>query len=202
MQPIEHFFLSLIAGLGVGLHLDNKNRKYLLLILLAFAAASIDLDHILPIYQESGVKIFHNFFVFLLLPFSLFLSFYIYEKGKSSTTGQRACLVLSVMFIGHMFLDGVSGTMPFFYPIRSEMFTISNIGITVDSTFFTLTSLHVIMVIWAVVIIGGNLVENLIYNDIEGHESLNLDFKIYRKTNKSRKSPLQAFINVFPLMKT
>lgn len=202
MEPIEHFFLSLIAGLGVGLHLDNKKRKYLLLILLAFAAASIDLDHILPIYQESGVKIFHNFFVFLLLPFLLFLAFYVYERGKSSTMGQRAGLALSVMFIGHMFLDGVSGTMPFFYPVRSEMFTISNIGITVDSTFFTLTSLHVVMVIWGVVIIGGNLVENLIYNDVEGHVSINLDFKAHRMTDKGRKSPLQAFINAFPLMKT
>ena len=202
MQPIEHFFLSLIAGLGVGLHLDNKTRKYLLLILLAFAAASIDLDHILPIYHETGLKIFHNFFVFLVLPFSLFLVFYVYERGKSSTLGQRTCLVLSVMFIGHMFLDGVSGTMPFFYPIRSEMFTMNNMGITVDSAFLTLTSLHVILIIWGVVIIGGNLVENLIHNDVEGSESLNPDFKVHRMPDKGRKSPLQAFINAFPLMKT
>ncbi len=202
MQPIEHFFLSLIAGLGVGLHLDNKTRKYLLLILLAFAAASIDLDHILPIYHETGLKIFHNFFVFLVLPFSLFLVFYVYERGKSSTLGQRACLVLSVMFIGHMFLDGVSGTMPFFYPIRSEMFTMNNMGITVDSAFLTLTSLHVILIIWGVVIIGGNLVETLIHNDVEGSESLNPDFKVHRMPDKGRKSPLQAFINAFPLMKT
>jgi len=202
MQPIEHFFLSLIAGLGVGLHLDNKMRKYLLLIFLAFVTASIDLDHILPIYQETGVKIFHNFFVFLLLPFSLFLVFYMYESGKSSTMGQRACLVLSVMFIGHMFLDGVTGTMPFFYPIQSEMFTMNNIGITVDSSLLTLTSLHVILIIWGVVIIGGNLVENLIYNDVEGNESSNLDFKVHRIPDKGRKSPLQTFINAFPLMKT
>ncbi len=202
MQPFEHFFLSLIAGLGMGLHLDNKTRKYILLILLAFAAACVDLDHILPMYQDTGVKIFHNFFVFLLLPFSLFLVFYIYERGKSSTTGQRACLVLSVMFIGHMFLDGVSGTMPFFYPIRSEMFTMSNIDITVDSGLLTLTSLHVTMVIWGVVIIAGNLVESLIFNDVEGHESINLDFKVHRMPDKDRKSPLRAFINALPLLKT
>ena len=201
MLTIEHFLLSLLAGLGVGLHFQNKTRKFLMIFLMALATACIDLDHLLPIYQDTGIKIFHNFFVFILIPFVLFLAFYAYEGRKNSSVGQRACLSLSVMFLGHMLLDGVFGTLPLFYPFRSEMFTISNIGITIDPTFFTLSSMHGIMIIWGAVIIGANMVETLIYNDVEGHEPSGLNLRRGRMPNKSRKSPLQAFINALPFVK-
>ncbi len=201
MQTIEHFLLALLAGLGVGLHFQNKTRKYLMIFLMALATACIDLDHLLPIYQDTGIKIFHNFFVFILIPFVLFLAFYAYEGRKNSSVGQRACLSLSVMFLGHMLLDGVFGTLPLFYPFRSEMFTISNIGITIDPTFFTLSPMHVILIIWGAVIMGANMVETLIYNDVEGHEPSGLNSRRGRMPDKSRKSPLQAFINALPFVK-
>jgi hypothetical protein len=201
MQPIVHFLLSLVAGLGVGLHLENKAKKYLLISLLALSTACIDLDHILPIYQETGVKIFHNFFVFVLIPSALFFTFYVKENKKSSTIGQRACMLLSVMFLGHMFLDGASGTMPFFYPFRSEMFTMSNIGITIEPTLFTLTSLQVVLILWGAVIIGANLLENIIYRDVEGSELFDLDLN-NKPQNKERKSLLpSALTMIFLKMK-
>jgi hypothetical protein len=195
MQTIIHFLLSIVAGLGVGLHLENKVKKYILISLLALSTACIDLDHILPMYSQNGVKIFHNFFVFLLIPAILFFAFYFYENKKGSSIGQRACLVLSVMFVGHMFLDGVSGTMPFFFPVNSKMFTISNIGFTINPTFFTLTSLHVILIVWGIAIIGANFLETLIYNDVEGSETLIPDLS--QKTRiKRRKKPLPSAITM------
>ncbi|UCG70882.1 MAG: hypothetical protein JSV09_07765 [Thermoplasmata archaeon] len=188
MQPIVHFLLSMVAGLGVGLHLENKNRKYLLIFLLAFAATCIDLDHLLPMYKENGIKVLHNFFVFIMLPSILFLVFYLYESENKSSRGQRACLLLSVMFLGHMFQDGISGTMPFFYPLRSEIFTMSSISITLDPTLFTLTSGQVIIIIWGAVILGANILETLIYNDVEGNKMYHLGLDRPKARNNKRRS--------------
>lgn len=171
MQPIVHFLLSIVAGLGVGMHLENKIKKNSMILFLALACTCIDIDHLFPIYQNSGIKIFHNVFVFIVIPIILFLIFYFYEHKKNSSIGQRACILLAVMFLGHMFLDGISGSMPFFYPLRPERYTIINIGVTINPSFFKITSLEMIMIIWGGIILCANLLETLIYNDVEGKVS-------------------------------
>lgn len=195
MVPIIHFLLSILAGLGVGLHLENKIKKYSLILLLALAATSIDLDHLLPIYHESGIKIFHNFFVFIAFPVTLLLTFYIYEHRKGSTIKQRTCLLLCVMFAGHMFLDSISGDgLPLFYPFRSEMFMTRNIGITIHPTLITLTSDQVIMIFWAVIICLVNLYETLTYNEVECKKPFVLKLRWFRTKNKAKKSWLPTVI--------
>jgi len=193
MQPIVHFLLSIVAGLGVGMHLENKIKKNSLILILAFACTSIDIDHIFPIYQNSGVKIFHNVFVFIIIPITLFLIFYFYEHKKNSSIGQRACILLAVMFVGHMFLDGTSGSMPFFYPLRPERYAIVNMGVTIDPSFFKLTSLELIMIIWGGFILSANLLETFIYNDVEGKVTSTLFSDEERISKKERKSILTTF---------
>jgi len=195
MQPIVHFLLSILAGLGVGLHLENKIKKYSLILLLALGATSIDLDHLLPIYHESGVKIFHNFFVFIALPVTLLLTSFVYEHKKGSTIKQRTCLLLCVMFAGHMFVDSFSGDgLPLFYPFRSEMLRVSNMGITIHPILFTLTSDQVIMIFWAVIICLANLYETLTYNEVECKKPFVLELKWFRTKNKAKKSWLPTVI--------
>ena len=58
MQPIAHFLLSIVAGLGVGLHLDSRRQKAYLIFFLALITCAIDIDHLLPGYNESGIAIF------------------------------------------------------------------------------------------------------------------------------------------------
>jgi hypothetical protein len=180
--------LSLIAGLGVGLHLENKRKKYFLIFLMAGIATCIDMDHLLPIYQETGVKILHNVFVFIVLPVSIFLALVVYEWGKGSTIKQRSSLLLCVMFLGHMFLDAISDSNPLFYPFRTDRFTVSNMGIAIDSPILSLTSEQVLLMIWGLVIFGANIVETLTYRDVEQREQSKFDYKSYRNSYKSRKS--------------
>ncbi|UCE37268.1 MAG: metal-dependent hydrolase [Thermoplasmata archaeon] len=199
MQPIIHFLLSMVAGLGVGLHLLNKTKKFLLIILLAVFATCIDLDHFLPIYQETGVKVFHNIFVFILLPSALFLIFFVYEKNKGTSIGQRSCISLCVMFLGHMFLDSFHGsTLPFLYPIRPGLFTLGSLGFTVDSSFLSLTSEQVILIIWGGIIFCSNLVETVIFNDIEGRE-----YQAIRSNQKknTKTHPIAVLSGGFSLIK-
>ncbi|UCE75151.1 MAG: hypothetical protein JSV56_05455 [Methanomassiliicoccales archaeon] len=195
MQPMVHFLLSIIAGLGVGLHIKNKSRKYLLILLCAVATTGIDLDHLFPIYQNSGVKLFHNVFVFLIIPMVLFSIFYFYEQGKKLSIGQRGCVLLAVMFVGHMFLDGVSGSMSFFYPFSPDKYAIIDVGITLDSSIFALTSLHVILIIWGAVILGANFLETLIYNDVEGRMHVGIEGVKDTVKSKNKKTWLPVVIN-------
>ena len=200
MQPIAHFLLSIVAGYGVGLHLDNKRHKALMIILFALATCAIDLDHLLPVYNETGIAIFHNAFVFVLFPALLYLTFFIMEREKSTSIKQRSCLILVVMFLGAMFTDGISESgMPLFYPLRTEMYTFINMETTVDPTIFSLSSAQVILIIWGAAIAGANLLETLIYNDVEGKDSLNSGSKTSQTTYK-RRSWLPVIIGGIPVI--
>lgn len=196
MQPIVHFLLSIVAGSGVGLHLDNKRQKAFLIFILALATCAIDLDHLLPGYNETGIAIFHNVFVFILLPAELFLIFFIFERQKSTSIGQRSCLIMSVMFLGAMLTDGISETgMHLFYPLRTEMYSFLNMQATVDPTVFSLTSGQIILIFWGIVIIGANLLESLIYKDVEGQNTP----ADQQKEKSTRRSWLPVMIGGIPL---
>lgn len=200
MQPIVHFLLSAVAGFGVGIHLENTKKKFLLILLFALSVVAIDLDHLLPIYSESGIAIFHNVFVFILLPAELFLMFFIFERQKGTTIRQRSCLILSVMFIGAMLTDGISESgMTLFYPLNTQIYGFVNMQTTVEPTIFSLTSSQVILILWGMVIIGANLLETVIYNDVEGRSTVS-DSKIV-KAKKTRKSWLGVIISGIPIIK-
>jgi hypothetical protein len=200
MQPIAHLLLSIVAGLGVGLHLDNRRQKAFIIIFLAIITCAIDIDHLLPGYNETGIAIFHNVFVFILIPAFLYFTFFILERQKSTSLKQRSCLILVVMFLGAMFTDGITDSgMPLFYPIRSEMFGFINMETTLDATLFSLSSAHVILIIWGIAIAGANLLESLIYNDVEGQNIQSPQSKV-GKTASKRKSWLPVIIGGFPLI--
>lgn len=200
MQPIVHFLLSAIAGFGVGIHLENTKKKFLLIFLFALAATAIDLDHLLPVYGESGIAIFHNVFVFILLPAELFLIFYIYERQKGTTIRQRSCLILSVMFIGAMLTDGISESgMTLFYPLNTQIYGFVNMQTTIEPVIFSLTSGQVILVLWGIAILGANLLETVIYNDVEG-QGIVRDSKS-AKDKKAKKSWLGVVIGGMPMIK-
>ena len=194
MQPIIHFLLSILAGIGVGLHLESKIKKALLILFLALATTSIDLDHLLPIYQESGIKILHNMFVFVVIPVALFLIFYVYEHGKGSTIKQRTCLLLCVMFVGHMFTDSISDGLPIYYPFQSDTFMVGNIGITIIPDIFSLTSEQMIMIVWATIICWANLLETLTYREVECRKPFKLGLSDIRTYSKRMRSWFPAII--------
>jgi hypothetical protein len=200
MQPIVHFLLSIVAGLGVGLHLESRRQKAYLIIFLALITCAIDLDHLLPGYHESGIAIFHNVFVFILIPAFLYFSFSIMERGKSTSLRQRSALLLVVMFIGAMFTDGISESgMPLFYPLRLEMYTFINMGATVDPTVFALSSSQIILIMWGAAIAGANLLETLIYNEVEGRAPQRSGSE-KKEIGHKRRSWLPVIIGGFPLI--
>ncbi len=187
MQPIAHFLLSIVAGLGVGIHIKDTRRKIFLILILALAATSIDLDHLLPIYQETGLKVMHNIFVLVFVPVTLLLFFLLFEHGKESSIKQRFCSLLCVMFFGHMIVDGISESgIPIFYPFSTNTFMVGNIGITIHPDIFTLSSAQVLMIIWGVAIGLANLYETLTYNDIEGKKHLE-ESKSYKTYDTKKK---------------
>jgi hypothetical protein len=200
MQPIAHFLLSIVAGLGVGLHLDSRRQKAYLIVFLALITCAIDIDHLLPGYHESGIAIFHNVFVFILAPAFLYFMFYIMERGKSSSIKQRSTLLLVVMFLGAMFTDGISESgMPLFFPLRPEMYTFINMETTVDPTVFALSSSQMILIMWGIAIAGANLLETLIYNDVEGSSPKRAGSK-EKKLDHKRRSWLPVIIGGLPLI--
>jgi len=195
MQPIVHFISSIVAGLCVGLHLENKIKKYFLILLLAFTTTCIDLDHLLPIYEESGIKILHNMFVLIFFPVGLFLIFNIYEQGKGTSIKQRSCLLLCIMFSGHFFLDAISDGLPVYYPLYSESFTVGNIGISIDPILFTLTSEQVIIILWGIIIGLANLYETLTYNEIEMKKTFKLKLNGLTSISNKRKKLLPMIVS-------
>jgi membrane-bound metal-dependent hydrolase YbcI (DUF457 family) len=170
MQPIEHFLLSLIAGIGVGLHLDNIKKKYLIIFILACIATAIDLDHLLPMYTQGGIKAFHNIFLLIFFPVVLFIGASVYESRKGGSIYQRNMLILAVLFVGHMLQDSMTGNIPLFYPISKGQYTVISLGFTVDSVLFSLTTQQSLLLIWGGIIAFANLVETVIYRCEEGKE--------------------------------
>jgi hypothetical protein len=188
MQPIAHFLLSVIAGIGVGLHLEGKVKKYLIIMILALLTTAIDLDHLLPIYTQSGIKAFHNIFVFVLFPVFVFMVSAIYERNKLTTSYQRISILLAVMFVGHMCQDGMTGGLPLFYPMQEERFTVAAIGFTVDPVLFSFTSQQSLLLIWGGIIALANIVEKVIFNNVEGKVEEKELGKGYRKLNLKQPS--------------
>ena len=202
MQPIIHFLMSIVAGLGVGLHLDNKIRKYLLLGALALVTTGIDLDHVLPLYETIGVKIFHNVFVFVVLPVSLLLLFMVLDKKRESTIRQRTMLGLCVMFAGHMFIDSITTGVPLYYPFTSARFTLMEMGMVIDAKVFSLTSWQMIMIFWAVMIIVANLVENMIYKDAEGKGSIEWPIQFSKTGYRKKRYTFTSLLEKLPFAST
>lgn len=194
MQPIVHFLSSVVAGLCVGLHLKNKIKKCFLILILALITTCIDLDHLLPIYEESGIKILHNMFVLIFFPVGLFLIFYIYEQGKGTSIKQRSCLLLCITFSGHFFLDAISDGLPVYYPLSSESFTVGNIGISIHPIIFTLTSEQVIIIIWGIIIGLANFYETLTYNEIELKKPFKFKFRGFTTIGNKRKGLLPTIV--------
>lgn len=186
MEPIVHFLLSVIAGLGIGLHMGNKNKKYLMIILMAILATALDLDHLFPGYAEGGLKIFHNIFIFINIPVILLLSLIIWERGKGTTQKQRNALLLCVMFPGHMFTDIISGAgVSLFYPFNTNTVTVGNIGLSVNSPLFSLQAYQVLLIFWGAVIVCANLAETFTYLDVEGRKLPRLEYE-GRKTSQGK----------------
>ena len=202
MQPFIHFLISIVAGLGVGLHLEDKKKKYILLCAMAVATAGIDLDHILPIYETVGVKIFHNVFVFVVLPVSLFLLFMVLDKKRESTIRQRAMLGLCVMFAGHMFTDAITSGVPLYYPFTSARFTLMDMGVVVDAQIFTLTSWQMIMIFWAVMIMAANLVETMIHKEVEGKESTDWSVQFSKTGYRKKRHIFTSLLEKLPFVST
>ena len=189
MQPALHFILSLVAGLGIGLHLEDKAKKYFMIFLMAIITTSVDLDHLLPLYSESNIKVLHNIFIFIFLPVGLLLFFLVYERGSGSSVKQRFSLMLCVMFSGHMFSDVIAGGgVALFYPFSTQTLTVGDIGITIDSLIISLSADQVLFMIWGATILCANLAETFTYNDVEGRkqpETFLKDTQAYKRTKKT-----------------
>lgn len=196
MQSIVHFLMSIVAGLCIGIHIESKLKKGSVILLLSIAATSIDLDHLFPIYHQTGMKVLHNFFVFIIFPVIIFFIFCIYEKGKKSSIGQRVCMLLCINFVGHMFLDSITETgMPLFYPFGSDSYSLRNMQIAIDSPVFSLSSQHIILIFWGVIICLANILETLTYNEVEKGEPFRIWIKDRRIFKRDKKDWLPTVAN-------
>jgi hypothetical protein len=166
MNPLIHFLVSVVAGLGIGLH---HKRKYTIIIVLAAFSLFVDLDHFLGSSQRS-IHIFHNVFFFITFPLIIFLIFYLYEvlNRKGSTKLQRISLLFLVMLVGHMFIDGIDcGAMALYYPLTTSQYVLTDISLSLHP-YFSLTSEQTLLLIFGVIILIANLIETRIYKRHEG----------------------------------
>jgi len=182
MNPLIHFLASIVVGIGVGLH---HKRKYTIILVLASLCLFVDLDHLIG-GPKADSYMFHNVFVFITLPLTIFLVCYLYEvvKREGSTKYQRISLVFIVMLVGHMFLDGIDGgAMALYYPLSSNQYVLSDISFE-PHPYVSLSSEQTLLLIWGLIILATNLIETRIYKRHEGFYDDIFTYLEYPKRNR------------------
>jgi len=168
MDTLFHFIFSIIAGMALGLHLKHKLE---IVVLAAAFSLLIDLDHFGGFITRGS---FHNIFIFLLLPFVLFLLAYIYEKPKGQIKWQSFFLLLLVMLAGHVAADSFSeGKVLLFYPLSMK-----EIGMISEGTRM-FDSIHpavvekegIALALYFIILAGAVFIEDFIFFFEKQHES-------------------------------
>ena len=174
MDTLFHFIFSIIVGMALAPKIKHKIE---LVALAAFLSILIDIDHFLGFLTRGT---FHNIFVFLFLPFLLFLIAFIYERKKGAIILQTFFLLLLVMLSGHVVSDTFTeGKVALFYP-----FSTKEIGMISEGSRL-LDSLHPAIIhkegiglaFYFLILAGAAFIEDFIYFFEKQHEKVSKALK-------------------------
>lgn len=163
MDSLSHFALSLIGGLAMGLH---RKHKFTYLLGISFLSVLIDVDHFIYLYGlASEVRIFHNIYFAVLLPFTLFVLSTYLERNTESIRYQTFFLLMTLMLSGHLIADMVQGPVKIFYPLSefSIMMPAFEISVTENNWGIVLPA-GLGLASYAILIMAGAMVHDTIYH--------------------------------------
>ncbi|MCX8173867.1 MAG: winged helix-turn-helix domain-containing protein [Thermoplasmata archaeon] len=139
-----HILISFILALIVNVKLRHKYWVY---ITAAIGINGlIDADHLISSFF-GDVNIFHNMFVFVLIPLVVYGLAFLYGQKEGRGIYPAAALMLFTITLSHMYLDVAAGTPIFLqYPLSTTKF-IFNPSITMNSGFVVLRTQETALII-------------------------------------------------------
>lgn len=130
-----HILISFILALIVNVRLRHKYWLYLMAaIAINFF---IDGDHFLaPFFNNVGI--FHNMFVFVIIPLAIYGIAFIYGQKKRKGVYPAIALMFFAITLSHLFIDAADGSPIFLqFPLSTTKF-IFNPAISIKTSFFAL----------------------------------------------------------------
>src|SRR6266550_4529535 len=124
MDTLFHFVFPLIALMAARVKIKHEIP---VAFGLAFSAAALDIDHFFGMVPRGT---FHNVFVVILLPISLFILSLKFEKG--ATYYKNITLTLLLFLCSHPIADMFEpGGVKFFYPFSNDYNDLSALSLTI-----------------------------------------------------------------------
>lgn len=191
MLPVVHVVVSI--GIAFALEI-NYSRKYSMILLLGFLGLLPDIDHFLPSYN--GVGIFHNLIALGVLPIVVLMVAFMVQNSTNSNSSkfQRFIIAATVVLLGHLILDLVSGGT-IYLNIFSENGTFQLESFPLLKSTILGTVIEIKDIAWlalGAVVLFGNLAQKQIYAKTEGFEEYD---RLSKQTRVSRKEILRSIIS-------
>jgi len=164
MDTLSHFILALLAGLAMDLH---RKHRLSLIVFISFCSVLIDLDHFLvPWGYAMQYRSFHNIFIVFLIPCTLFLISYYFERNTRSDKFQIFFLLLTVMLTGHLIADMIQGPVQIFHPVSDMEVSVPQLDIQATDDFISpiVNSYGVGMAVYALIIFVGVFIHDILYH--------------------------------------
>ncbi len=191
MLPVVHFVVSI--GIAFALEI-NYSRKYSMILLLGFVGLLPDIDHFFPSYN--GVGIFHNLIALGVLPIVLLMVAFMMQNSTNNNSSkfQRFIIATTVVLLGHLILDLVSGGT-IYLNIFSEngTFQLESFPLLESTIHGTIIGIKdIAWVTLGVFVLFGNVAQKQIYARTEGFEEFD---RLSRQTKVSNEEILRSMIS-------
>lgn len=150
-----HILISFILSIIINVKLKHK---YWLYIAAAIGINGfIDADHFIS-SLFGDVSIFHNMFVFVLLPLVLYAVAFVYGRKRRTGVYPSIALLMFAITLSHMYLDVAGGTPIFLeYPLSTTKF-IFNPSLSVNSGFVVIRNQETALILLGLLALAFNRV--------------------------------------------
>ncbi len=160
MHPVIHVAVSLLIGIGIGLH---SKRKYLIVLVGAVGVNGIiDLDYVFVELGLMELRYFHTGIGMLYIPILILIGAHLYERNKKTSIITRMSILVLLVALSHLIMDTFTGEPPvmLYYPISLQDYTF-------DPELFPYA-----IVFFIGLVAAGNVIESYLYNSNEGFKEL------------------------------
>ncbi|MEM3396679.1 MAG: helix-turn-helix domain-containing protein [Thermoplasmata archaeon] len=150
-----HILISFVLALIINVKL--KHKYWLYITATIGINGLIDSDHFISALL-GDVNIFHNIFVFVVIPLGFYALAFFYGQKKGKGVYPAIALMVFAITLSHMYLDVAAGTPIFLqYPISTTKF-IFNPSLTVNSGFVVLRTQETALLILGLLALAFNRV--------------------------------------------
>lgn len=137
MHPAVHVLISLMIGLGIGLH---HRYRYAIIMVTAFLVNGIiDMDYILFFRGLFTQRYFHTGIFLLYIPALILVGAYLYERDTDRSIMTRISLLVLLISASHLLLDTFSpeDTVYLYYPFSMTVYRLDQSLIPFIAVIFT-----------------------------------------------------------------